>query len=389
MSFNNQKVLIYLLDDQTLKFFSQNYKTYFKAFNYISKNFQNLYVVNISRIFKNKKLKIKLPKFNYFEPKTIREFNNFIKKNNCFCFNKLSYKIKYYPIFFRLKMNNVKLIQISDIILLKEKKILKKYSYVEIKNYFFYVKLNYWIYRILSILNIFPNILLHFEADVQRIKSIKNSIFWKLDPFVPIINLKFYQNVVKINSSYFEKIKKEKVEEKFIVLCDSPFLHPDTLNREGYYNYYLANKYYEKVLALLTKLRVLFKKKVIFCAHPKGIYKDIESINRIKNKFEIKNFQTEKYILKSYIAIFQVSNLINLAEYSKKKMIIITSDYLSNYTKNKISNQKKNYFKLNINKRLNFSKNYFLKKISNQYFKKKTNFKYNNEIIISRELKKY
>ena len=93
--------------------------------------------------------------------------------------------------------------------------------------------------------------------------------------------------------------------------------------------------------------------------------------------------------MKSYIAIFQVSNLINLAEYSKKKMIIITSDYLSNYTKNKISNQKKKYFKLNIDKKFNFSKNYFLRKISNQYSKKKINFKLNNEIIISRELKKY
>ncbi len=384
MTFNNKKVLIYLLDDQILKFFSKNYKTYFKAFSYISKNFQNLYVVNISRIYENRKIKIKLPNYNYFEPKTIGEFNNFIKKHNCFCFNKLSYKIKYYPIFFKLKINEVKLIQISDIILLKEKKILKKYSYGEIKNYFIYVKLNYWIFRILSIINVFPNILLHFDADVQRIKSIKESIFWRLDPFIPILKLKFYQNVIKINSSYFEKIKKEKIEEKFIVLCDSPFLHPDTLNREGYYNYNLANKYYEKVLALLIRLRVLFKKKVVFCAHPKGVYRDIESFNRIKKEFEIRKFQTEKYILKSYIAIFQVSNLINLAEYSKKKLIIITSDYLSNYTKNKISNQKKNYFKLNINKNLNF-----LKKITNQYSKKKINFKYNNEIIISRELKKY
>jgi len=359
-----KKNFIFLItDDYFLNFYSANYSYFFKKIFDISNIFDEFAVINISKIFLKKRIKIKKPKLKYYEPNSIIELYDLFKNKKSIGFCKLEYNFIYYPIFFILKFRSVKLIQISNIKLLKEKNISKNYTAFELINFFLNIKLKYYIYRLLSILRIFPNIYIHFETDNERIQSIKKRIIWKISKYLKISNLTHYENIIPINSIYRQDCETKNITiPKNIVFCDAPFIHEDIKNREGKIEIKKAEEYYLRVFNFLKKIQKTFKKKIIFCLHPKGTYNSLKNFEKIKKNFIVKKFETEKFISNSFISIFVISNLINLAIHNRKRIIIISSNLWGNYVKNKINQiNKRKFFVYNIDDITSFNKEIFIK----------------------------
>ena len=104
------------------------------------------------------------------------------------------------------------------------------------------------------------------------------------------MKLSFYKNVLRINSKYYSdyvKLKRYRLEKKYITFCDTPLAHRDFLLRDGLYNKEKVEEYYSKLYFFLKEVQKLLKKKVIICLHPKGEYNQFKNFKLLK-----KNFQT-------------------------------------------------------------------------------------------------
>lgn len=279
---------------------------------------------NKSKIYLRYKNLFELNKSNFFKPNNINEFDLIIKKNkNVLFYNHFLKELKYYSINRSLLKLNIKSFYVSS---LGYNPISFNYvnsSYIKKIAYFLKYRSSYYIFRFLLLFNLFLKIDIHFEASDYIVKSIKNSLSFKIKNKFKSFDISYYKKIIKINSKHYDEmlLKKYPIKKEYIVFIDGmPFDHADVLRREGSLLKENRNLYYKNIKKLFLQLSKIYKKKVIICLHPK--YQK----NRIRKDFEgfvWKMHQTEKYIAKSFMVVVLESSSIVQAVLLKKKILTI------------------------------------------------------------------
>lgn len=273
-----------------------------------------------------------LNRFNFYQPKNIYDFEDIFSKEKIILFyNYILKDFKYLKLNTALIKLNVKTFYISDLGYNPVSFNYVNNNYLKKLNYFIKYRLNYYIFRILMILNLFIKIDIQFEASDYIVKNIKKSFSYKLKNKFKNLDISFYKKIVKINSRHYKDFisNKYKVDSKYIVFVDGmPFDHADVLTREGALPAKNRALYYNNLKLLLKKLSKKFKKKVIICLHPK--YHQ-EKINKDFSGFKHFMYRTEEFIAKSSHVIILESSSIVQAVILKKKIITIHGNIIGSH----------------------------------------------------------
>ena len=340
-----------------------------------SKKFDNFYLfnfINLKLFNKNKNLiktKQKLPK-NFI----IKTFAN--KQEALRYFNKkkligilhLGKSLEYFPIYSFLKKIKSKSILILNLGNYGNTAFIDfsfKFFFKRFKH--FYDKGFYYLFRVLTIINVFPKIDIYFESDLDIIKNLNKSFSKKLDEKFAFLKISYFKKIIKVNSKAYDYFIKNKIKNKGssnIIFIDTPIDHGDRTSREG--NISIKNKkmYYIRLNFFLSKLSKLLKKKIIICPHPK-----MKNPKSFYPNFIISKKRTIEMIPSAKLVIFTLSSAISLSIILRKKIFCIQSELLGDYFR-KLSNKYIDALKL---KKINIDGEFFLKnkdiKINNKSLK--------------------
>ncbi len=340
MNKKNKMKILYILQNRSLNFYEQNQYNYdtIRLFDFLDKNF-DFYIINISNILKkNSAIEKKIGKFNLFTPKNIDDFSEFVKDNNVLAFVKIPMSIQYFKIFRFIKKNNIKVLSYSNLVFSYKT---KEFN-IWIKKYLYFPRLikeiNYILYRLFVALGIYSSISYHFECDERRIKNIQNTLTSNLQKLFPKLKLSYYDKIVRINTKYYSDTLNDNsgLSEKYIVVCDSPLVHPAITKFEGKVKKEAGERYYKELFNFLKMLEKIFKLEIIFCAHPKGEYKNYKNFDLIENNFKVTFGKTKYYISQSKFVLFQASSTIHDAIVLEKPIMQYNSKLISKLTQNKI-----------------------------------------------------
>ncbi len=346
-------------------------KTNKELINELSKNFKKIYVINVLnlrlRVRKSKVINEHLfpSNFEYLNFNSSREFLNFFRNKYFVGIQYLDKNPDFFKIFLLIKLSkikNVMIMNLGNFGLSSTIDFNPRYIFA-FKHY--YQKGFYRLFRILTILNIFPKIDLLFESNSKLIDSINNGYMKKIERKFPILKLSYFQRIEKINSLFFDEFLREKKKlnsEKSILYVDVPIDHGDRVIREGKVSLETKENYYKNLSRFLDKLSKIFNKKVLIGVHPSS--KDTE---KYFSKFIISKERTMDLIHKSEIIVVTHSSLISMMAMLKKKIISIRSKYLGKFHQDfseKYSNSL-NLNVFNIDEDFNLSKNEILKQINN------------------------
>ena len=346
-------------------------KTNKELINELSKNFKKIYVINVLnlrlRVRKSKVINEHLfpSNFEYLNFDSSREFLNFFRNKYFVGIQYLDKNPDFFKIFLLIKLSkikNVMIMNLGNFGLSSTIDFNPRYIFA-FKHY--YQKGFYRLFRILTILNIFPKIDLLFESNSELIDSINNGYMKKIERKFPILKLSYFQRIEKINSLFFDEFLREKKKlnsEKSILYVDVPIDHGDRVIREGKVSLETKENYYKNLSRFLDKLSKIFDKKVLIGVHPSS--KDTE---KYFSKFIISKERTMDLIHKSEIIVVTHSSLISMMAMLKKKIISIRSKYLGKFHQD-LSEKYSNSLNLNvynIDEDFNLSKNEILKQINN------------------------
>ena len=365
--------LFFISETETLELFFKSTE-YFQTFYNLKKHFSKATIINFSKLMgqdiKNNNFEkiLKKKKINYFCPSTADELFNKIKKKNSYAFFKAPLGLKYLKILRIISKSKIKLIQISNYLFIHENKVFKGRDIKQSFRIIFKMKLVNYFYRLMCALSFYPKIDIHFDCDQKRIDLINNSLSNKIKRIIPLLNLSYYKKIIRINSKYYSdfiKSNKNKVEKKYITVCDSPLVHEDFILRDGPYNVEKVEQFYKNLNLFLKNIQKKLKKKVIICLHPKGEYDQFKNFLVLKKNFKTVFFKTEYYISKSFLVLSTISSTVNYAIIQNKPIFILKSKYYGNTTKGKIKNFQKesNYPTINIDQ---FKKYDFIKILKNK-----------------------
>lgn len=359
----------YFFDQETIKIFLKRPKSYNETFYSLKKNIFKCTIVNFSKLLNNYssnddfKKKLKKKNIDYFCPSNAEELLKKIKKGNNYGFFKASFDIKYFRLLRIIKQSRVKLIQVSNYSFIFEKKTFEGRTIKQSIRIILKMKLINYFHRLMAAIGFYPKVSIHFDCDQTRIDSINNALSKKINKFIPLLNFSYYKKIVRINSKYYSdfiKLKKNKLEKKYITLCDTPLAHGDFILRDGPYNSLNIENYYKNLNLFLTNIQRALNKKVIICLHPKGEYNTFKNFNLLRKKFKTVYYKTEHYISRSFLVLNIISSTMNFAIMQNKPIIILKSKYLGNTIKGKIDNiiKELNYPVINIDqsKKIDFKK---------------------------------
>jgi len=346
-----------------------------KIYHEINNRFKNLYIINLKNLLfikKGKKVKkIKQSSINYFEPKDSKELLKFFKKKKLIAFNGLGKTFNFFKIYFFLNKLNI-----YQILLLN-----MGYSsnIINFKNsiiHFINLKLSKIFFKIFTIFYIFPKIDLYFDTRKDIVKNINNSKIKKLESKFPLFEISYFKKAKLINSrSYDENFKSKKLTKKYIIFIDSNIEHLDRIKREGKLDRIEILKYYSILSVLFNKLKKIYKKKIIICAHPTS---NIKLLKKSFSTYKISQFQTSKYIQNSELVLFHESSAAMDAIILNKCLISIKTKFLGDYMLNRTEHYKKilNLYSIDLDNPLSINKRVLKKEIEgrkkkNKYYVKK------------------
>lgn len=328
----------------------------------ITKNFKNFYIIDLNKllILKTKKKKIfsKTKNIKYFEPKNFGQLRKFLSKKKLIAFNGLGVNFNYYKIHYYLKKIDLTLILLLNI---GYQANTIEVDYNGAKNFlnssifklekFFSKK----IHRIFTLMNIFPRIDYYFDSSKSIIKHINNSKINLIEKKVPFLKISYFKNPILINSRSFDKVKDTKnISNKYITFVDSGIDCGDRIVREGKIDKKIIINYYKLIYNILYNFGKKYKKKAIFCIHPKNKNR---LIKKYFPKSVIKRYQTFKYIKQSHIILFHESSAALDAILLNKTLISLKSKLLGNYLTRRTENYIKNLGLYSINLDLPFKIN--------------------------------
>ena len=286
------------------------------------------------------------PKFNIHQPKNYSELKKIFSSQDIILMYGITDAIKYFLINYYLVKYNVKKFTISNLGYNPENYNYFKKNFLEKIKIFLIIRVKYYFFRLLVLLNILPKIDYFFESSSFIINSIEKGLSNKLKQYIPKLDLSYYKKIIKINSKHFDNIfyARYKVSENYIVFIDGMlFDHKDRIMREGIPSEQLRVKYYNNLYKILKNFEKMFNKEIIVCLHPKynisqsrGDFKDLKCIK----------FETEKYISEAYLVVFHEGSSIVQAVVQKKKIINLYGEILGDYI-NKRCNMYANLLKLN------------------------------------------
>ena len=364
-NYTQQKDLIDRLSEKNTKFYFIN------CYNLINKKkaFSSKFSLNKKIIFYN--------------PKSFKELDNFLRENQFFLINNLSPKLYHLKIHLLLNKKNIFQVSIDNL------GALSSYYFDNWKNvnlnkkvYFLYItKLSFFVYRLLIIFGLIKSIDILYLAKRDTFQKYSLSFFRKL-PFN-----KRYQKIISTRPRQVN-FNKKMLSEKFITYIDMNFNHGDmemrnidnTIIAKETFLYDLKNYFFY--------LEKKFKKKVILCLHPSS---SIKKYKKIFKEFKIVKFKTETYLLRSYLVLFHESSITNLAILMNKKIIHLLTKNLGIYfyERSKIFNKNFNFMTHDLDKsqptinkaqinQLKHNVTNYQKSLNKIYFlNKKTNSVYN------------
>ena len=325
--------VIVALDDYK-SFFTQNEG----ILRELSQKFKRIFVINVINLKIGKKVsniinQDCLPE-NFICKKfdTSKEFLKFFKNIDLVAIQFLGKNLKYFRIHYLLKKSNTKNIMIMNLGNFGNRQTIEwniKHLFSAYKHY--YEKGFYYLFRILTILNIFPKIDLLFECNKETINAHNSGISRKFENFFPFFKISYFRKIEKVNSIFFDHFIENK--EKFIkgnnntiLYIDTPLNHGDRVSREGNIKKEIMEKYYKNLNNFLKKLSKLLDMKVVVCLHPKN-----RSIKSFFEDFTISNEPTINMIPSSEIIVFSLSSAVLNAVMYKKRIINVKSNFLGDY----------------------------------------------------------
>ncbi len=284
----------------------------------------------------------------YIKPKTINHLKkmkvDFKGYKKVYALGPVSSDFKSIFIFLILRWLNFKLIFINYFgYYLKEKNVTNLNINYKVKK-FFLLKFSYYLSRALSQISIFPKIEYYFETSEERISQIKKTFYQKILNKFYIFGSNRPKKIYRINSIYYDELKIKNYKnfsKDYIVFVDSGFDHPDRLKggkiQDKAKHNFERKKYYEKLFTLMQNLEIIYKKKIIFCQHPKTDYSLNKTFKHIEDKFMVIKGKTGTYIEKGDIVVFTgASSMVNKAIISKKKILYVLSYTMGHHIIDKV-----------------------------------------------------
>ncbi len=270
---------------------------------------------------------------------TSKDFLKFFKNIDLIAIQFLSKSLEYFRIHYLLKKSNTTNIMIMNLGNFGNQQTIEwniKYLFSAYKHY--YEKGFYYLFRIMTILNIFPKIDLLFECNKDTIDAHNSGISRKFEDFLPFFKISYFRKIEKVNSIFFDhfienKQKFIKENNNTILYIDTPLNHPDRILREGNVKNEIIEKYYKNLNNFLKNLSKLLNMKVVICLHPKN-----KSIKNFFEDFTISDEPTINMIPSSEIIVYSLSSAVLNAVMYKKKIINIKSNFLGDYL-NKINSK--------------------------------------------------
>ena len=308
----------------------------------ILKEFKELYIVDLENliIFKkkkiNKKTLFRIKGIKIFKPNNSLELINFFKGKRLIAFNCVGKSLPDFKIHYILNKINLTQILLMNIGYLNNTLEIKKDNVNFLSLYYFYNKLfTRYIFKFLTIVNIFPKIDYYFDSSKPTIKNINSSLIRKVEKVFPKFKISFFRKAVNINSRSYDDLlnKKHLKKEKYLVFLDPFFEHGDRVAIEGSIKKKTIIEYYSTIASFLKKLSKIYNKKVMICIHPQNNSKLF--LKYLKN-FTMKKYKTQEMIKQSFITIFHESSSILDAVVLKKNIIILRSNLLGNYISNRV-----------------------------------------------------
>jgi hypothetical protein len=269
----------------------------------------------------------------------IRNFKDFFKllNKNSYCYTDINYTLRDYILFFLIKLKKIKIILINNIGYYTQVSSTQKKKIFLFDSLIFFF--NILIFKTLLLISVLPHIHCYFESSQIRINSLRKSLSKKLQKKIFLKNIFYFKKIIRINSKYFDEIRSYKKikEEKYVVYVDNGFDHPDRILMDGKPKSTDRRIYFEQLAMFLNKLGNYYKLNVIFCCHPKSqIYKKGHYFYQLFNFCKMTN-NTDYYLERSKVAVFQISSLINKAILINKSIILTKSNLLGTYFNEKLS----------------------------------------------------
>ena len=211
-----------------------------------------------------------------------------------------------------------------------------------------------WFLVFLRFLKILPKFEIYFLSNKKEFKKMKNNFFKK--------SLSSFKKIEIINSKTHDSFSKNKnkIDNKYIVLLDDFFDHPSSIKLRGKILDTEIKEHYILLNKFLKKIKNFFKKEIVICIHPRD---NLKKKKKIFKNFKVFQFETQKYIFRSFLILFFDTSSILDGILLRKKMLAIYSNFNDDNVKYHIKGYKK---KLNIQNQnindLNFSKKEILNK---------------------------
>ena len=300
-----QKDLIDRLSKKNSKFY------YINCYNLINKK----KVIN-NKFCKNKKI-------IFYNPKSFKELNNFLIKNQFFLINNISAKLYHLRIHLLLNKKNIFQVSIDNLGILSSYYI-DNWKSVNLnkKIYFLYFKkFSFLVHKLLIIFGFIKTIDILYLARKDVFKKYSLSFFRKFP-----LN-KRYKKFIPTRSRQINLDKKNQSED-FITYIDMNFNHGDIQMRNVNNNNKQKKIFLDNLRDYFFHLEQKMKKKVVLCLHPSSNKLEYQKIFK---EFKIVKYKTEAYLLKSYVVLFHESSITNLAILMNKKIIHLLTKNLGTY----------------------------------------------------------
>ena len=290
----------------------------------------------------------------YLKPNSLKELRklklDFKKYQKIYALGPVYSDAKSVFIFLILKYLNIKIILINYFGYFLNEQNQIKHNLIYKINRFFKFKFMYFISRIFSLFSIFPNIEHYFETSQIRIKQLNNTYAKKTSNLIKYFNFSYAKNVHRINSVYYDQILdgiKNTPSDKYTIIVDSGFDHPDRYLREKVINKEKheldRKKYFENLYYFLRLIQNLYQNKIIFCKHPKTKYRLDTYYKTIEKEFDVELGRTDDLINSGELIIFTgSSSMVNKAIIQKKKIIYALSESIGKYQNDQILSFTKN-----------------------------------------------
>ena len=344
----------------------------------LSEKFERIYYINAETIgffppnFNHdiSYIKKSLPSnFILFEPKSTKEFSDFLDDKELLAINCFGRYFQSIKVHYLLKKFKIKQVQISNVgnpqlnSITSTKHLLKKITYST-------RKLMPKITLILANIGIIEKVDIRFISNKTYLRNIKKN---KIKNFLHTNKLFFAKELIEVNSMASDILKtyKQEIKEDYIVHLDASLNYYHETELRGYFSEERIQQHYLYLDKFLKNLSNIFNKEIIVCIHPRY---NLEEHKKNLPDFKIVQFKTREYVYKSFLVTTFDSSAIIDAVLLKKKIIGITSDFMS---KNEIEHSKAyarsiNYMNLNT-KNLNIEKELILNEL-NDNIKKYDNF---------------